>query len=197
MSFWNQAKVEPKRAFRYLLYFTGCPQFVISKVSKPGFTVGNQPYQFLNYDFKYPGRVTWDDITMTIVDPVNPDSTASLYKILTESGYQIPTDYAQATAKTVGKLDMVNSLGSEIRIHQLGADGKPNEIWVLHNPLIKNVKFGDLDYSQENILNITMTLSIDWATLDADGLTSVEAVQKRTWELNLPANNFPDDDEAG
>ena len=165
-NFWNQASVEPKRSFRYLLYFTGCPQFVVSKVSKPGFTVGNTPYQFLNYEFKYPGRVVWEDISMTIVDPVNPDSTASLYEILKQSGYTIPTSYQEDEARTIGKSDMVSQLGNEIRIVQLDSDGTPNETWVLHNPLIKNVKFGELDYSQEGILNITLTLSIDWATLE-------------------------------
>ena len=189
MSFWNEAKVEPKRAFRYLLYFTGCPQFVVSKVNKPGFTVGNTPYQFLNYDFKYPGRVTWDDITMTIVDPVNPDSTASLYEILTNSGYTIPSAYIEGSAKTVGKKEMVRNLGSEIRIVQLESDGSVNETWVLHNPLIKNVKFGDLDYSQENILNINITLTIDWATL--------EEPSEERWELNKDPDLIPTGDGGG
>lgn len=180
MSFWNQASVEPKRSFRYLLYFTGCPQFVVSKINKPGFQVGNQPYQFLNYDFKYPGRVTWDDVTLTIVDPVDPDSSLSLYNILEASGYTIPSNYIQATAKTVGKQSMVDALGKQIRIAQLGADGKPIEEWVLHNPLIKSVKFGDLDYSQENLLNITITLSIDWATLEA----GTAGRNIKTWETN-------------
>lgn len=184
MAFWSQASTEPKRAFRYLLYFTGCPQFVVSKVNKPGFTVGSQGYQFLNYEFKYPGRVTWDDITMTIVDPVQPDSTFSLYKILKESGYTIPSSYAEGAAKTIGKGDMVKSLGSQIRIWQIDHAGNKIEEWVLHNPLIKSVKFGELDYSQETLLNITMTLSIDWATIEEIEESAAGAVEGKTWTLN-------------
>ena len=188
-NFWNQASVEPKRSFRYLLYFTGCPQFVVSKVSKPGFTVGNTPYQFLNYEFKYPGRVVWEDISMTIVDPVNPDSTASLYEILEQSGYTITTSYEEGAARTIGKSDMVSQLGNEIRIVQLDSDGTPNETWVLHNPLIKNVKFGELDYSQEGILNITLTLSIDWATLEDPSTDK--------WNLNGVSTNPSFGNEGG
>ena len=100
MSFWSQAKVEPKRSFRWLLYVSGMPQFIVTKVKKPNFQVGNTPHQFLNYEFKYPGRVTWQPISFTIVDPVSPDSTLSLINILKESGYTIPSDYNEAAVKT-------------------------------------------------------------------------------------------------
>ena len=58
MAFWNERTVEPKRKFRWLLYWSGVPQFVIKSVKKPSFQVSNQAHQFLNYEFYYPGRVT-------------------------------------------------------------------------------------------------------------------------------------------
>ena len=200
-NFWNQASVEPKRGFRFLLYISGMPQFIVTTVKKPSFTIGSQPHNFLNYEFKYPGRVTWEDVQFTIVDPADPDSTASLYNILSVAGYAIPSEYREATAKTISKKGLVDSLGSQVRIVQLDADGDsgaPLEEWVLNNPQIKSVNFGQLDYSQEALLNIDVTLTYDWATLE--GLSNgANTYQGKLWTINPSTvrENFGDDDEAG
>ena len=167
MAFWSEKKVEPKRKFRWLLYWSGVPQFVVKAVKKPSFTVATTPHQFLNYEFHYPGRVTWNDVTITIVDPVDPDSTKSLYKTLENSGYVIPHNYDEAVAATISKAGMVEALGTEIKLRQLDADGQvPIESWVIKNPLITTVDFDSLDYSSDEMLNIQVTLKYDYAYLE-------------------------------
>jgi len=168
MPFWNQPGVEPKRSFRWLLYLSGMPQFIVTKVKKPGFSVGNTPHNFLNYEFKYPGRVTWAPINFTIVDPVSPDSTGSLYAILKNAGYRIPPEYNEAGPSTISKKGMVESLGTQIKLSQLNQDGAPIETWTIHNPLITSVDFGDLDYSNEGLVNIAVNLNYDWATVETN-----------------------------
>ena len=146
----------------------------------------------MNYEFKYPGRVTWQDINFTIVDPVDPDSTSSLFSILEASGYVVPSKYQEATARTVSKEGLVNSLGGQIRIVQLDADGdteNPLESWVINNPQITSVDFGDLDYGNEGMVNIAVTVAYDWATLEAGGRA------KRNWALNPGIQR--EDDTAG
>ena len=188
MSFWNQASVEPKRQFRWLLYIAGMPQFIVKNVKKPSFSVAVTPHDFINYKFKYPGRVEWQDVTITIVDPVQPDSTASLVKILENSGYVYPDDYTtQSTEpKTISKSQMVNSLGGQIQLVQFGAntgDQQENvlEKWSINNPIITSVDFGNLDYSSDDLVNISMTIAYDWAYLEKP-----DRVPPRVWELNPP-----------
>lgn len=190
MAFWNQVDVEPKRGFRWLLYVSGMPQFIVTKVKKPSFRIGTTPHDFLNYQFKYPGKVTWEDINFTVVDPVQPDSAASLYNILSAAGYVLPPDYQEALAKTISKKAMVESLGTQIKIVQLDADGNganPLEEWTINNPQLVNVNFGQLDYSQEGLINIDVTLTYDWASLDVEG--------KQLWALNSQ-RDFSGDDTA-
>ena len=188
MSFWNQASVEPKRQFRWLLYIAGMPQFIVKNVKKPSFSVAVTPHDFINYKFKYPGRVEWQDVTITIVDPVQPDSTASLVKILENAGYVYPDDYTtQSTEpKTISKSQMVNSLGGQIQLVQFGAntgDQQENvlEKWSINNPIITSVDFGNLDYSSDDLVNISMTIAYDWAYLEKP-----DRVPPRVWELNPP-----------
>ena len=47
MKFWNERSVEPKRKFRWLLYFSGMPQFIVKSVKKPSFAVATTPHDFL------------------------------------------------------------------------------------------------------------------------------------------------------
>ena len=167
MAFWSERQVEPKRKFRWLLYFTGMPQFVVKSVKKPSYNVETTPHQFLNYEFNYPGRVKWNPIDITIVDPVNPDSTKSLYKILENSGYVIPSEYNESRATTISKKGMVEALGTQIQLVQLKADGVTEaEKWRIHNPLITSVEFDTLDYSADELLNINISITYDYATID-------------------------------
>ena len=60
-------------------------------------------YQFDN-KFYYPGRVSWSEITMTLVDPISPDAVQLTNKLLIDSGYFIPnSDVAANTKRTISK----------------------------------------------------------------------------------------------
>ncbi len=185
MSFWTDKTVEPKRTFRWLLYVSGMPQFIVKTVKKPSFNVATTPHQFLNYEFHYPGTVKWQPISFTIVDPVKPDSTKSLYRILERSGYVIPSAYDQAVATTISKENMVDALGGEIKIVQLDTDGKnPIETWTIKNPLITSVEFGELSYASEEMLNISVNLTYDYATIEGLEGRGPESRDAQFWTLN-------------
>ncbi len=170
-NFWSEAKTEPKRKFRYLLYFAGMPQFIAKTVTKPSFQVGSSTHSFLQHNFNFPGRVTWQDVSITIVDPIQPDATQTLYQILEASGYVLPPNVA-ATAegkKTITKKAMVAALDA-VRIDTIGPEGA-NEIlesWTLNNAQISSVNFDSLDYSSDEILNIQIGLKYDWAELNTE-----------------------------
>ena len=187
--FWNQASIEPKRQFRWLLYIAGMPQFIVKNVKKPSFSVGETMHEFLNYKFYYPGRVDWSTIDVTIVDPVQPDSTASLVKILEAAGYVLPDKFtSQANEpRTISKKAFVDAMGGQIQLVQFGAntgDQQENvlEKWTINNPFLTNVDFGSLDYGSDELVDISMTIRYDWATLELP-----ERTDSKTWNLNTPS----------
>ena len=49
MAFWSEKGVEPKRSFRWLLYWSGVPQFIVKSVKKPSFAVAMTKHQFLAF----------------------------------------------------------------------------------------------------------------------------------------------------
>jgi len=62
-------------------------------------------------------------------------------------------------------IEKKNTAGGEVLITQRGADGARIEEWRLINPFVKAVKFGDLDYSSDDLIEITISLAFDSAVL--------------------------------
>lgn len=164
MTFWNDAKIQPKRSYRFLMSVIGpntsVKNFLIKKVTKPSFSISESEHKFLNHTFYYPGKLTWNEVSFTIVDVVDQtdNASAAVMEILEASGYKTPV--TEGVTSTISKEGSVNGLGSII-IRQIDADGKNVEAWKLHNPWIKEVKFGDLDYTSEEMLNVDITVKYD------------------------------------
>tara|TARA_R100001082_G_scaffold86955_2_gene53486 strand:+ start:386 stop:937 length:552 start_codon:yes stop_codon:yes gene_type:complete len=168
--FWAQPTIEPKRQFRFILQLDGIDAFTIKSVKKPGFTISEYEHKYLNHTFYYPGRLTWNEIEFTLVDPVDPDMASALMNKLTLSGYQLPTDEQRALQSTISKARAVGALGL-VTIKQLapptGGGGlgveKVVEQWELNNAWVRDVTFGDLSYDSEDATEISVTLRYDFA----------------------------------
>ena len=48
-------------------------------------------------------------------------------------------------------------------IRQLDAEGNIRETWELHNTWIKSIDFGSLDYTSDELVEITLQLRYDFA----------------------------------
>jgi len=178
--FWANSTMEPKRQFRFVLELSPLESYVITKVNRPSFEIGESEHKFINHTFYYPGRVTWNEVSFSMVDPVMPDSTGILMKMLMASGYRFPSD-VNVAQKTVSKAEAVLAVGNaKIRVLGPGNQADPTnsnsqtlETWTLKNPWIKSVNMGDLDYTSDDILSMDVTLRYDWATLELDAVTGI------------------------
>jgi hypothetical protein len=72
-------------------------------IDRPSYTISENPHQFFNHTFYYPGRITWNTISLTLVDPVNPNGAEVLYEYLSSIGIQKPTSNVTATGTTITK----------------------------------------------------------------------------------------------
>tara|TARA_R100000152_G_scaffold20398_1_gene14009 strand:- start:2082 stop:2804 length:723 start_codon:yes stop_codon:yes gene_type:complete len=195
----GQALVEPKRKFRWILQVNGIPMWTIKKVDKPSITISTAEHVFINHKFYYPGRVEYNEISFTIVDSVNPDAAETLRQMLHAGGYRYPYDGEVAT-QSMTKEAMVRSLG-DVHITHIGGggwgfagagsvspDGSPvdangvmpgfhdkfnvYENWYLKNAFVTALEFGDLDYTSDDLSEITIKMRYDFAVLnDPDHMT--------------------------
>lgn len=179
MAFWGGqagALVDPKRSFRWLITFgnkSGVIQSWYAKsAQKPRYELSETPHQFLNHEFYYPGRVTWQEVSVTLVDPAREnDSSIALMDALQQAGYQLPINLPNAS-NTITKQNAIAAAGNTIFLDQIGLNESDIlERWTLVNPWIKNVNFGELNYESEDMVQIELTLRYDYATLTAGSPT--------------------------
>lgn len=174
MTFWSTPELEPKRQFKFLLVLPGEPAietYLIKSVNKPQVTISTgATVNYIQHSFKYPGRLTWNDISVTLLDTIREDDTSSkLANIVRNSGYIVPTTEDDAKFSFT-KRDAVFSLGKP-RIQQIDAGNaleniapKVIEEWTLWNAWVNRVDFGgQLDYSSDAIVSVTLGITYDWA----------------------------------
>ena len=193
MAFWseqyNAQSKDPKRGFRFKITFQGLNGgdivWFAKQVGKPSFTITESSHSYLNHNFYFPGRVEWDTLSMTLVDPVSPGAVAQTNAMVVASGYQIPGSPADLITMSKGK--SVASIGYII-IEQIDAESRVAESWTLKNPFIKSVNFGELAYENDDLTEIEIELRYDWAVCDI-GPTADGAQTGLTNQLaNIPDN---------
>ena len=163
--FWADKAAEPKRAYRFILSLKGIDEWVITKVNRPGYTITETSHQYLNHTFYYPGRVEYNTVSFTMVDPITPNATAYAYAILAQSGYDLPNTKRY---NTINKAQAAEAIGTP-QIHTYNAKGDKIESFTLINAWVKNVDMGEYDYSSDDLINIGIELRYDFARYDAIG----------------------------
>lgn len=169
MAFWSTAEVEPKRGFRFLIQIGDDVIWWAKQVNTPSFDVGEVEHSFLGNKYYFPGKVSWTEVSLTLVDPVSPDAVHKTNEYLIGSGYMIPdgtVDAGNAQAETISKVKAIDTGLKSVLIQVLNADGDIIEKWTLNNPFIKSVKFGDLSYEDDALRTVELGIRYDWATCE-------------------------------
>jgi len=173
MPFWTDNLLinskDPKRNFRFRVTFNNNSQFGDSstaqgiwyakKVTQPSVTIGEAKHDFMMHKFYWPGKVEWNELEMTLVDPVQPDVSTQFLSAIQNAGFVVPTN---GNFTSVSKAAATLALGN-VLIEQLDADGNYNHQWTLQHAWAREVKFSDLDYGNEDLMEISLKIRYDWA----------------------------------
>ena len=167
MSFWKNLKPTRRRNFKVQLAKEKV-WYWVKTVTKPSVEVETSEYQLINHKFKYPGLAVWNDVTITMIDIGS--KAKEFLEALKSSGYSYPDSSQKGIAKKYA-----GDAAKYIIIEQYGTDlSKPVEKWVLQNSFIKSINFGQLDYSDDEFVEIELVISYDWAELEGASTTPTE-----------------------
>ena len=159
---------DPKRKFRFRITMDGLTGTGSSVVwyaktcTKPSFQIATAEHKYLNHTFFYPGTVTWQDVSMTLVDPTSPDVASAFGAIMKAAGYGVPD--TNTVYNTMTKSSLASAVGA-VTVTQMDGEGSPVEQWTLKNALITEFKFGDLEYGGDDLTELSLTLKYDWAQM--------------------------------
>ena len=166
MAFWNSPEADPKRKYRFKLTMFGEIAWYVKSVTAPSYEVTSIEHAFSDHTFYFPGKIKWSDMEVTLVDPAGKDDVVhKTLSLISAAGYKIPTRdglNSDQAFETFTKANLVKNNG-EVILETQNPDGKVIERWELKNAFVTNVKFGDFDYSSDDMREISLTLKYDWA----------------------------------
>ena len=86
--------MDPKRRFKFKLKFGTSKKYYVKTATMPKANISTVEHSYFDYNFKFPGRVTWDPISVTLVAPSRgaEDPTDILYDGLQNAGYFFPDE---------------------------------------------------------------------------------------------------------
>ena len=166
--FLVQSHYEPKQNYRFIVQM-GDPARIMweaKTVNKPklSFSV----VELNNVDgtsVYYPPSPSWDPLTITfmaggsdsMLRTADTDVSRGMIEILAACGYD---KYGERQYK-----GSANDAFNQLVIRQLNSEGDLAEEWVLINPFFERIDFGELDYSSEDLSEVTITVRYDHATV--------------------------------
>ena len=147
---------EPKQANRFILYVDGIPSFMIKGLSGLGFEQNEITMNHINVYRKIKGRLVWNDVTMTLFDPITP------------SGAQATMEWLRLHHESVtGRDGYSDFYKKDLTVDILGPVGDIVSEWILKGAFIKNASFADLNWDEgETVQEINMTIGMDYCVLN-------------------------------
>ena len=163
----NEALTEVQQKYRWYLVINGLHAAFIEDVTRPGYRLETKEYRLLDYQFKHPTNIKWDDVSFTVKEIFSSNVANSVGGFLMEklkAAWSPPDQITPGEYRDLSKSALTNVLGTII-IRSINPDGETYEEWELKQSFIKEIKFSELSYAQDGMTNIKVTLSYDWAEL--------------------------------
>jgi hypothetical protein len=146
---------EPKVQNRFIAYIDGIPAYLIKSVQSPSFDAGEIVLDHINTYRKVKGKVRWQDMAMTLYDPVTP------------SGAQSIMEWARLAHESVtGRDGYSDFYKKDLVLNVLGPVGDVVSEWIIKGAYAKTANFGAYDWSNEAAVSIDLTIAMDYCVLN-------------------------------
>lgn len=146
---------EPKLSNRFILYVDGIPSYLVKNVARPSLTQQSKPLDHINVQRYVKGKSVWGTFTMTLYDPIVP------------SGAQAVMEWVRLHHESVtGRDGYLEFYKKDLTLNVLGPVGDKVEEWILKGAFITQATFGNLDWAQDNVMEIQLTIQPDYCVLN-------------------------------
>ena len=139
---------QPILTNRFILYVDGLPSFTIRSVDGIGWEDTEVTIFYINNYFKARGRRMYNDITLSLYDPIAP-SVAEGLEAWGLMGHEL-------LSGRDGYQDFVNK---DLTMNILGPSGDIVREWIIKAAFPKTVKYGSFTYDNAEMTTIDMTLA--------------------------------------
>tara|TARA_E500000318_G_scaffold111926_2_gene132714 strand:+ start:4239 stop:4724 length:486 start_codon:yes stop_codon:yes gene_type:complete len=146
---------EPKVQNRFIMLIEGIPAFMIKNVSAPQFEDNSIKLDHINTYRKIRGKREWQDMDMTLYDPITP------------SAAQAVMDWARLSYESVtGRAGYSDFYKKDLTLNILGPVGDIVSEWVVKGAFITNMQQGDFDWANDEVAELQITVAMDYCVLN-------------------------------
>ena len=146
---------EPKVQNRFLLNIDTIPAYLVKNVKAPTFSDNSIKLDHINSYRKIRGKREWEDMTMTLYDPITP------------SGAQAVMDWARLSYESVtGRAGYSDFYKKDLTLNILGPVGDVIGEWVIVGAFLVNGDFGQYDWSADEVVDLSITVAMDYCILN-------------------------------
>lgn len=146
---------EPKVQNRFVMYVDNIPSFMVKNVKAPTFTDNIIKLDHINSYRKIRGKREWEDMTMTLYDPVTP------------SGAQAVMEWARLGYESVtGRAGYSDFYKKNLTLNILGPVGDIVGEWIIMGAVLTNGDFGQYDWTSDEPVEVSITVAMDYCVLN-------------------------------
>jgi hypothetical protein len=146
---------EPKTKNRFIMYVDGVPAYLIKKVGAVGVTMDEIKLNHINVYRKIKGKAIWDDVEMTLFDPITP------------SGAQAVMEWVRLSHESVtGRDGYSDFYKKDLTLDILGPVGDIVGEWIVKGAYVKSFTAGDYDWSADAAITLNVTVAMDYCILN-------------------------------
>jgi len=148
---------EPLRKNRWILRFPtdlGISEWMLSSAQRPRIKQDSVEIQFLNTSTWVAGRYIWESLSVTFRDPIGPSASQAIM------------EWVRLCSESVtGRQGYAAGYKRDIELEMLDPTGVVVQRWILKNAWLSDVNFGDLNYTDDAIADITANIVMDYCVL--------------------------------
>lgn len=148
---------EPLRKNRFLLRFPsdlGIQEWWVSNASRPTITMGETEIPFINTSTWVVGRYIWEQINVTLRDPIGPSASQAIM------------EWVRLSSESVtGRQGYAVSYKRDLVLEMLDPTGVAISQWILKNCFIVSAAGGDLSYDDDGLSTWDLTIRPDYCIL--------------------------------
>ena len=146
---------EPKMQNRFIMEIDGIPSYLIKVATRPTIQFETVVLDHINVKRKLKGKGDWQDVTMTLYDPIVP------------SGAQAVMEWVRTSHESItGRDGYADFYKKDIQCYLLGPVGDIVSEWVIKGAFIVNMAQGSFDWATSDVAELTMTVAMDYCVLN-------------------------------
>jgi hypothetical protein len=128
----------------------GINEWYVTSSQRPSAKINSVAIPFLNTSTYVAGRFEWQEMKVNFRDPIGPSASQALM------------EWFRLHAESVtGRMGYAAGYKKDIELEMLDPTGVVVEKWIIQGAFLTSLNFGDLDYNNDALAQITCSLRMD------------------------------------